>query len=132
MAKISRRRLAREVVRLLQEQPNRQKELLQQTAAYLLQTKQAGQAHLLLDDIAAELLRTKGHLSADVQTAFGLSDSSRQSVITMLKKQTGAQTVELNEHVNPSLIGGVKVRTSGQELDASIKRQLIKLAGGTQ
>jgi len=132
MAKLSRRRVAREIVRLLQEQPNRQKEILQQTAAYLLQTKQAGSAHLLLSDIADELLKTQGHLSADVSTAFGLGDSTRASVTQMLKKQTGAQTVELHEHVTPEIIGGIQVRTSQLELDASIKRQLTQLAGGTQ
>jgi F0F1-type ATP synthase delta subunit len=132
MAKLGRRRVAREVVRLLGEQPGRQKEIILQTAAYLLQTKQAGSAHLLLGDIADELLKTKGHLNADVSTAFGLGDSTRQSVITMLRTQTGAQTVELQEHVTPEILGGIKVRTSQLELDASIKRQLIQLAGGTQ
>lgn len=132
MAKLSRRRVAREIVRLISEQPDRQKEILEQTAAYLLQTKQVASAHLLLSDIADELLKTQGHLSADVHTAFGLGDSTRQSVISMLKRKTGAQTVELQEHITPAMIGGITVRTSELELDASIKRQLTQLAGGTQ
>lgn len=132
MAKLSRRKVAREVVRLISEQPTRQKEILLQTAAYLLQTKQAASAHLLLSDIAEELLKTKGHLSADVYTAFGLGDSSRDHVVAMLKRKTGAQTVELQERVTPEMLGGIKVRTSQLELDASIKRQLTQLAGGTQ
>lgn len=132
MPKLSRKRVAREVVRLIAEQPGRQKEIVQQLAGYLVATKQAASADLLLNDIADELLQTRRHLSADVQTAFGLSDSTREQVITMLKTHTGAQTVELNEHVNPELIGGITVRTSELELDASIKRQLAQLAGGTK
>lgn len=130
MAKIARRRLAREVVRLLNEQPARKTELLQQVAAYLIETKQAHQAHLLLADIADELLQTQGSLSADVSTAFGLSQGSRQAIIDLLTRATGAKTVELNEHRDTSLIGGVVVRTSQLELDASVKRQLTQLAGG--
>lgn len=131
MARISRRRLARELVRLLAEQPDRQAELLRQTAAYLLATKQAHQAHLLVNDIAEELQAAQGHLGAEVRTAFALGDDTRQSIVATLQQLTGAKTVELNETVQPELLGGVVVRTPQLELDASIKRQLSQLAGGT-
>lgn len=130
MAKVGRKRLAREIVRLLQEQPQRKSELLKQVAAYLIQTKRAHQMHLLVNDIADELLESQKHLSADVVTAFGLNDASRQAVIDMLKNATGAHTVELTEGRDPSLLGGVVVRTANLELDASVKRQLAQLAGG--
>lgn len=130
MAKLSRRRVAREVVRLLVAEPARKSELLRQVAAYLIQTKQAGAAHLFLDDIADELLAAEGTLSADVRSAFGLSGASRDSIVAMLKRETGAQTVELNEKVEPELIGGVVITTPQFALDASIKRQLTQLAGG--
>jgi F0F1-type ATP synthase delta subunit len=129
MAKIARRRLARELVRLLNEQPERKTELLKQTAAYLLQAKQANQLHLLMNDIADELL-AQGHLNANVQSAFGLNDTTRQEIVAMLQSATGAKTVELNETKAPELLGGVVVRTPRAELDASIKRQITQLAGG--
>jgi F0F1-type ATP synthase delta subunit len=132
MAAIARRRLARELVRLLSEQPERKQQLITQTAAYLLQTKQAHQLHLLINDIADELLASQHHLSADVRTAFGLSDATRQEIVAMLQKATGAQTVELHETTEPELLGGVIVRTPKAELDASVKRQITQLAGGIQ
>lgn len=130
MAKLSRRRVAREVVRLLVAQPERKHTLLQQVAAYLIQTKQANQAHLLLGDIADELLAAEGTLSADVRSAFALTSASRDSIIAMLKRETNAKTVELNATVEPELIGGVIITTPQLALDASIKRQLTQLAGG--
>jgi F-type H+-transporting ATPase subunit delta len=130
MAKLSRRRVACEVVRLIVAEPARKSELLRQVAAYLIQTKQSGTAHLFLDDMADELLATQGTLSADVRTAFGLNDTTRDSIIAMLKRETGAQTVELSVRVEPELIGGVVITTPQFALDASIKRQLTQLAGG--
>lgn len=130
MAKPSRRRIARELVRLMTEQPGREAELIRQTAAYLIQTKRANAAHLLVNDIADELFERRGELSADVQTAFGLQDASRANIVAMLKHRTGATSVTLNESVNPELLGGVVISTPGLQLDASVKRQLAQLAGG--
>lgn len=130
MPKIARRRLAREIVRIIAQKPSYASTLLRQVAAYLLQTRQASQSHLLVADIADELLRTKGVLSAEVTTAFGLSNATRQQLTDLLIKSTGATSVELNEQTDASLIGGVVVRTSQLELDASVKRQLMQMAGG--
>lgn len=130
MATLSRRRLARELVKLLVEQPQRTSNLLKMTAAYLVQTKQAHAAHLLLDDMADELLQARHHLSAEVRSAFKLNGATRDQIVTMLRQQTGAQHVELSEIVEPDLIGGVVIRTPRAQLDASVKRQLMQLAGG--
>lgn len=132
MAKIGRKRLARELVRLLQEQPNRRQQLLQQTAAYLLDTHQANNVHLLINDIADELMRTQHSVSAEVRTAFGLDANSRQAVTDLLTRATGAQRVELTEVTEPDLLGGIVIRTPQLELDASVKRQLTQLVGGIQ
>jgi len=130
MPKLSRRRVAHEIVALLVAHPERQAELLKQTAAYLLHHKKANEAHLLLLDIAEELQKVQGVVTAEVRSAFGLTSASRDGIAAMLKKVTGAQTVELSETVEPELIGGVVIRTPEFELDASVKRQLNQLAGG--
>ena len=130
MPKLSRRRVAREIVALLQQQPARQADLLKQTAAYLIANKKAHEAHLLMLDIADELQKSQGVLTADVQSAFGLTAATRDNIVAMLKKVTGAGTVELSETVKPELIGGVVIHTPQFELDASVKRQLNQLAGG--
>lgn len=124
--KIARRRLARELVRLIREDPKRQKVLLRQTAGYLIASKQAGQAHLLLKDIAYEL-QQYGHVVAQVESALPLTDASRAHVKRLLQKN-GARTVELTERVVPMLLGGVIIRTSHAQLDASIRRQLNQIS----
>jgi F0F1-type ATP synthase delta subunit len=130
MATLSRRRVARELVRLLIAHPERRNGLLLQAAAYMVHHKQVNQLHLFVNDIADELSAQQKHVSADVITAFGLTTDLRGHVVELLKQVTGAKTVALTETVDPSLLGGVVIRTPQLELDASVKRRLNQLAGG--
>lgn len=130
MPKLSRRRVAREWIRLLIAQPQRRSELVQQIAGYLIANKMTHQLHLFVNDVADELLAQQKHISADVYTAFGLNSDSRESAAQLLRKVTGAVTVALTEVTDPTLLGGIVIRTPQLELDASVKRQLRQLAGG--
>lgn len=130
MPQLSRRRVAREWTRLLIAQPSRRAELVQQIAAYMVVHKMSHQLHLFVNDVADEVLAQQKHISADVYTAFGLSADSRERVTGLLRNITGAVTVALTETVNPTLLGGIVIRTPQLELDASVKRQLEQLAGG--
>lgn len=130
MPKLSRRRIAAQIVQLIATNPARQTQILQQTAAYLVQSKKAGEAHLLMLDIAQVLQQTQGLATAEVQSAFGLTGATRDNIVSMLKQVTGANSVELSETVKPELVGGVVIRTPEFELDASVKRHLAQIAGG--
>lgn len=130
MAKPTRRRLAQEIVRMLRAEPTRQADIMRSLAGYLIDTKQAGQQHLVMNDIARELLLSDGHLAADIQSAKPLGAELQQSLTAWLTSATGAKTVELQQRVTPELIGGVVVRTPSQEFDASVRHKLTQLAGG--
>lgn len=123
--KIARRRLASELTRLIRENPKRQAELLRQTAGYLIASKQASQAHLLIKDIARELLAS-GYVFAEVESAFPLNSQTRAHIKKVLQKN-GAHTVELSERITPHLLGGLIVRTAVAELDVSVRRQLNQI-----
>ncbi|HKX72889.1 MAG TPA: F0F1 ATP synthase subunit delta [Candidatus Saccharimonadales bacterium] len=130
MAKIGRRRLAREVVRLLVEQSGRRADLVQQIAAYLIDTKQVHQADLLLKDVADELYVQNKQLSADVTSAFDLTTEAKAAITDLLRASTGATEVQLETRKDPDLLGGVIVRTPRQEIDASVRRKLKALSAG--
>ncbi|HSW81054.1 MAG TPA: F0F1 ATP synthase subunit delta [Candidatus Saccharimonas sp.] len=132
MVKISRRRIAREFVRTLREQPTHKSVLVRQLAAYLIDTKQTAQLDLLLQDVADELYVQEGRLSVDIQTATPASQVTKDAVTHLLTKTTGAKSVDVMAHTNPSLLGGIIVRTPRQQLDASVRRQLNHIAGGIQ
>lgn len=71
-----------------------------------------------------ELLRKKRNiLSAEVRSAVPLSSASRDGILASIARvHSGA--VELNEVVDPTLIGGFVLRLEDKMMDVSIKRQL--------
>ena len=129
MARMSRRRLAQTIVRLLREQPQQRPQILRSAAAYLVMHKQANQLHLLISDIARELAIREDHLFAEVTSAFALDAPTRQALTAYLQTQTGAKTIELAEQIDTALLAGVVIRTADQQLDTSARHKLRQLAG---
>ncbi len=73
------------------------------------------------------LLRTeRGIVLAEVRTALPLEDEQRRAVTARLGELTG-ETVEMNEVVDESLIGGIAVRIGDRLYDASVRNRLERL-----
>jgi F-type H+-transporting ATPase subunit delta len=64
----------------------------------------------------------------DVTSARKLTDSVREQLKRTLQEATDATRVELSEHIDPSLLGGLIARTPDAELDASVRTKLKQLA----
>ncbi|WP_266367538.1 ATP synthase F1 subunit delta [Tellurirhabdus rosea] len=84
----------------------------------------------IMDSIAEEFIRLyndlKGIQKAQVTTTLPLTDDLRQQFRNMVSKATG-KTVELEEKVDPKLIGGYVLRIGDRQVDASIRSQLNDL-----
>ena len=73
------------------------------------------------------LLRTeRGIVLAEVRTALPLEDEQRKAVSERLGELTG-DTIEMNEVVDESLIGGIAVRIGDRLYDASVRNRLERL-----
>jgi F-type H+-transporting ATPase subunit delta len=73
------------------------------------------------------LLRTqRGIVLAEIRTALPLEDQQRRAVTERLGELTG-ETVEMNEVVDESLIGGIAVRIGDRLYDASVRNRLERL-----
>ncbi len=83
-----------------------------------------------LSAIAASYLEAyrlqQGTVSATVTSAVALSDVQRAHIESAIKA-SGAESVELEEQVNPDLIGGFVVRVGDKQIDTSIAQALRKL-----
>jgi F-type H+-transporting ATPase subunit delta len=73
--------------------------------------------------LAAE---ARGEVSADVTSAVPLNDAQRRSLAETLRARIG-KAVTLNEHVDPSLIGGLQVKVGSQLIDSSLKSKLTAM-----
>lgn len=100
--------------------------VLAQVAAHLIETRRTGEADLIVRDIEAALA-AKGVVVADVATARQLDKKLAEAIEAFVKTTTSATSVHMRQHVDESLIGGVRVRTPDAEHDATVRRQLTKL-----
>ena len=126
MQTISRRRLATyisdELVRGAAVKP-----LLSQVASYLLEHKQTNQVELLVRDIEAILARDHGVVLAKVISARELSIGLIKNIEQFVASSEDAKQVEVSTSVDPSLLGGIIIRTPRAELDTTVRKQLNAL-----
>jgi F-type H+-transporting ATPase subunit delta len=72
------------------------------------------------------LRRERGIVLAEVRSALALEPEQRQAVSERLTELTG-ETVEMNEVVDETLIGGIAVRIGDRLYDASVRSRLERL-----
>lgn len=84
----------------------------------------------ILDAIAEEFIQIynehKGIQKATVTTTTALTDELRKQFIEVVSKSTG-KTVELEEKVDPRLIGGYVLRVNDRQVDTSLRARLNEL-----
>ena len=106
------------------ESPKRVAKVL---AAYLVANRQTRLAGLLLRDVMVAALNNHRHLCSEIISARRLSDDVKAELTKMLRRETGATSVELLETIDKDVVGGVIVRTPESELDASLETKLKHL-----
>lgn len=84
----------------------------------------------ILSNIADEFIKQydtyKGIQKALITSSTALTDELRVKFIDIISKATG-KTVELEEKVDPDLIGGFVIRVGDQQLDTSLRNALNEL-----
>lgn len=119
-AKVSRRKLAEFVADSIQS--GKGKDALAKAAAYLIETKQKRGVELLVRDVE-EVLAEDGIVVADITSARSLSAKDKDAVAALL----GAKQLHVREIIDPSVLGGVRVETTGKRLDATLKHKIDSL-----
>lgn len=80
----------------------------------------------MIDRFAELLRRERGIVLAEVRTALPLDDGQRAEIVARLRELTGEQ-IEIDETVDPDLIGGIAVRIGDRLYDASVRSRLERL-----
>ncbi len=117
--RISRLRLAKYAVAAIERGDNLET-VLEQIAAYLLETKRSREAILVarsIEDVFAE----HGTVVARVTSAHELDDTIHNSI----KRLLDTSTLHLTTEIDTSLIGGIHVEAPGKRLDATMKRKVL-------
>lgn len=126
MNKVSRRNLARYAAdRLLSGEPA--PEVAKAIASVLVQDKRFNEAELLMADINYELESRGKTATAQITTAHALTDKLRSEIKSLVKKASKVDEVILNEQVDKSVIGGVRIETATRIWDKTTARQINEL-----
>lgn len=100
--------------------------VMQSLAAYLVETKRVREVTLIVRDIEAALAE-RGVLVADIASARELASDTQKELTNYLKQRTGATGVTLRPHIDPHLLGGVRIDTPGDRLDKTLRHKLNQL-----
>ncbi len=101
--------------------------LLHQAAAYLVDHKRTNQVDQLVRDIQAVMARDHGVVLTEVVSARELSSGIVADIKQFVMDAENAKQVEVSVVVDPSLLGGVIIRTPRSELDSTVRKQLNEL-----
>ncbi len=124
--KLSRRKLAGNAAARLSSGESK-KTVLQELAAYLIDTNRKKEASLIVRDIEAMLVDA-GTAIGTVISARPLSSSALEAIESFVKQQNAhVKNVVLREQVDETLIGGIRLELPGHQLDASVKAKLEQL-----
>ena len=82
----------------------------------------------VIDSIAEQFViqyeKLKGVERATIITTMPLTDTLREQFKAIVMKNTTGKSVELDEKIDPNLIGGYILRVGDQQIDGSIRSQL--------
>ena len=104
--------------------------VLEEIAGLLIYEKHEREVDLLVRDIEAELAEN-GEIVASVESARALDDNTRRKIeqflATVASDKNSKPKVSLRESIDPTLIGGLKLRTPTATLDATVLKKLNDL-----
>ncbi len=122
IGRISRRKLADYAAQAIAEK----RPFMKQLAAYLVVSNRIKEASLIVRDIEAALTK-HGIVIADIAAARELDARLRAEINSFLSKEFADSQIYLRTKLEPDLIGGLRLRVNGQELDNTVRRRLTNL-----
>ncbi len=105
--------------------------LIDQAAAWLVNSGKQRQAKYLAEDVARILATQQGYILAKITSARELSEAQMKSLENYVLSLSNGSQVEFIVNVDPSVIGGVRIETPIGSLDETVSTRLMNLARGT-
>lgn len=96
--------------------------LVQQIAGLLVEERRTREIELIIRSVY-ELLESKGVVVAEVVSARALTDATKKKIAEL----TNAQELHIQETVDSTVIGGMRVTTPTRQLDTTIARRIAEL-----
>jgi len=92
----------------------------------LIDKHRIGFLHDIIEEFRARVAEAYGIIVARVTTSVRMDDSARRKLVEKLAAKTGKK-IELEEKIDPSILGGTIVVLGDQIIDGSVKHKLSLL-----
>lgn len=106
--------------------PGPENEEVRNLVRLLIHRQRFDQIPNIREAFEAMVLHSRGIAIADVTTAVPLTAHERQAVSARLANIVGSQ-IQVREHVDQAIIGGIVARVGDQLIDGSVRTQLREL-----
>ncbi len=124
--KISRRKLASWTAKQLAA-GNSAQGVMRRLGAFLIDTRRTNEQSLIVRDVEIALLK-EGSVLVSATSARPLSTEAIASIEAFVRDEYGKDAkVIIEQHVDKSVIGGVRLMTPNKQIDATIRTKLEKL-----
>jgi len=102
------------------------KQLAKDIAQYLLAEKRVGDLDSLMRDIQ-QFRADTGDIEVSALSAHTLSEQSIKEIKSVIKNHyPAAKSIQINQVVDPSVVGGIRLIFANEQLDLSIRYKLSK------
>ena len=100
------------------------------TNSFLKLVVNKGRSAILFDtakQFISQYNTIKGIVTAEVKSAIALTEANKLEIVSLVKRELGANEVIIKEQVDDKLIGGFIIKVGDKQFDASISGGLHKL-----
>ena len=125
-AKYSRRQVIAALMKMLKSSASTE-HVAQVLANYLIETRSTRAVELYLKDLELEIAKEFDKTTAYIYSAKPLSQQIEEKAKSFIRSATGTKNIELITKEDPSLVGGIIIKTADAELDCSVRTKLLKL-----
>ncbi len=122
---ITRKDVARAVAAQLDQGKNTQ-QIARELAQYLIEERRSNELEGIMRDVQALRHASSDVIEANITSAFPLTSATKAEIVKLLP----AKKVVMNEHIDPSVLGGVRIEAGSTLIDATIRRQLEQVKQG--
>ncbi len=125
--KVSARQYARSLFELVADKSEDQaKNLIASFIAFLHRRQDLNKAELIIAELENIYEEATGEVKAELISARPLPTAAKSQIATYLQKRAGVSVVNLQESLNPDLLGGFVLRYNGLVIDGSLQNNLRK------
>ncbi len=126
MSAPSRQQLAEAILKLSSKVS--EKKLTETIAAYLVESRRTGELDAVMREVARLREKQDNVTEVTATSAFKLNDGARKAIKSLM----GRKQLIINEVVDPELLGGVRLETSEELLDLTVRNRLNQLKAASR